>query len=542
MENRRLHNTKLIKKIAALVLVGIFFIGITSVIGLINSKQGLDAIQEISEGAVIPNKKFKELSENFIFIHQTAIGVMAEVETTGPAAQNTLAKIRIIEESLHDLKAITQDDPILVEYLAKVEEEWNVLKAFPLQLAEAYQKSDQDSVFDIFSFKWQEPYLQFQKHLAEINAYMLGKVDHVVKKQRDLLTRNLILMLIMLPIIIVLFGIFAYFIAKVTALPLEKIAMEVSMDTKNLSRKIPVDGNDEAGVIARSINIFLEDIRKLIGEVLDSIVATTHTSKKLIELSKEVDSRIKNQNAKLENIVTSVEIIQQAGNSVKANADDTVQNVGESEQHLVELTGKVESLTENILLEASQGQMIAENLTQLSQDVKQIKNVLQVIREIADQTDLLALNATIEAARAGEHGRGFAVVADEVRKLAERTQKSIGEIDSTINIVVQSVNDICGLMENTSKHILGTSKDTERMRDEIIRVTDFVHGTVSLAEGTAEISNNVVGQSQEIQEMVQEINIVSEQSTESMLVVMEQSQLLDEDVKHLQEIIEEFTI
>lgn len=542
MKTRPLQNIKLMKKIAALVLLGLAFIGITSVMGVINSQQGLDAIQQISDGAVTPNKKFKELSEDFIFIHQTAIGVMAAVETTGPAAQNTLEKVKIIEQRLKELKPIIQDDPVLVEHLSKVEKEWDILKAFPPQLAEAYLSEDLDGVFEIFAFEWQDRYLKFQEHLAEINAYMLQKVDHVVETQSNLLDRNLTLIKIMVPIIVFFFILFAYFIAKITARPLEQIAREVSTDTKNLAKQIPISGNDEAGVIAHSINHFLNEMRELIGEVSDSIVATTHTSQKLIELSNEVDGRIKNQNTKLETIMGSIGVIQSAGENVKTNADETLENVGEGQQRLSNLSGKVESITENIMSEASQEQVIAENLTRLSQDATQIKDVLQVIKDIADQTNLLALNAAIEAARAGEHGRGFAVVADEVRKLAERTQKSIGEIDSTINVVVQSIGDVSGQMESTSKNTLETSHETELMRDEIVQVTDFVHGTVSLAQGTAEISNDVALRSQEIRGMIQEINDVSEQSTESMRVAMVQSKRLDEDVKRLQDVIKEFTV
>ncbi len=221
---------------------------------------------------------------------------------------------------------------------------------------------------------------------------------------------------------------------------------------KDLRAKIDVgDRNDEISQVARGVNLFVENARLIMEEIKGISTLNKTSMDKLVQITQETQKSMKDSSTTLDSVKNKATDIASMMNISIEQSQGLRKRLIETQGLVKESKDAIGDLFSQITESAHTEEELSSKVEQLSRNADDVKSILDIINDIADQTNLLALNAAIEAARAGEHGRGFAVVADEVRNLAGRTQKSLAEINSTIMVIVQEINDVSSQMNLNSQ-------------------------------------------------------------------------------------------
>ncbi|WQV93631.1 methyl-accepting chemotaxis protein TlpB [Helicobacter pylori] len=225
-----------------------------------------------------------------------------------------------------------------------------------------------------------------------------------------------------------------------------------SRGDKDLRAKIDVgDRNDEISQVGRGINLFVENARLIMEEIKGISTLNKTSMDKLVQITQETQKSMKDSSTTLNSVKNKATDIASMMNASIEQSQGLRKRLIETQGLVKESKDAIGDLFSQITESAHTEEELSSKVEQLSRNADDVKSILDIINDIADQTNLLALNAAIEAARAGEHGRGFAVVADEVRNLAGRTQKSLAEINSTIMVIVQEINDVSSQMNLNSQ-------------------------------------------------------------------------------------------
>ncbi|EIK42876.1 methyl-accepting chemotaxis protein [Cellvibrio sp. BR] len=316
----------------------------------------------------------------------------------------------------------------------------------------------------------------------------------------------------------------------------------ISEGEGDLTRRLPVSGRDEVAELASCFNRFVERLQGIIGNVIQTAASVRKDAQVLSATARENELAIQHQQNEIQQIVTAIRemaaVVDNVSQSVSETANQSQQadSAAASGKQTVALTmGQIQSLSNDI-------KTAAGVIDQLQQETQSIGSVLDVIRGIAEQTNLLALNAAIEAARAGEQGRGFAVVADEVRTLASRTQTSTTEIREMIERLQSGSHKAVEMMSAGNAQAGASVEQAGQASVSLENITSIVSVIRDRTNQIAAASEQQSAATRQIEKNVQRISNVAVESAQSSSRICTNTEHLAAAADQLSELVSRFRV
>ena len=333
----------------------------------------------------------------------------------------------------------------------------------------------------------------------------------------------------------------AVIVTRSISKPLGRINKGLSqLSQGDLSTKLPQEGNDEFSALSAKVNSLTDSLRELVGNILEQEKRLIDITKESVELGNKSLSEVDKQREQVTVTSTNTKHVQEKSRSNLAQINEAMDALRDITKQSTDIGQLVQKSSQQVGNQAKQAESSAQIINRLDDNSRNIGSILDVIKTIAEQTNLLALNAAIEAARAGEQGRGFAVVADEVRTLANRTHDSTEEIEQMIGNLqkdaAQAVKAINAGREQAQEGVEITqqvSQQVESIREIIERLSDINEHIVADTEQQDVLLGDVA-------KSLNRIVALADSSAQSTRQSNESTMLLDAQTESLRKAVERF--
>ncbi|WP_457639489.1 methyl-accepting chemotaxis protein [Persephonella sp.] len=405
----------------------------------------------------------------------------------------------------------------------------------------AIQKS-QEGGFGIDPSYWFDTITQKINLMKKVEDMIAQSLVSDVRELKGQALKEFIAVSVFSAVVIAVIIIVGFVINMSITKTVDKIEREIKYiaDNKDFTKRIEVETKDEMKNIADSINYLIEASREAIEQAKMSAQENTSIAAELSATATEIEKRVEEESEIVGKTTDKAVSMQGPLETSVVKLDKTKDEIKKANQILDRVKEQVIELIYTVKQSADEEVQIVSELEKLKESTDRTKDVLKLIEDIANQTNLLALNAAIEAARAGEAGKGFAVVADEVRNLAEKSREYVENITDTITELINEINIISEKISTNAQTVNRLAEESANVERDVNSVTEAMKATVETSEDASESIKAIVQEIKSIINDIEKINSISSANAKSVEEIAKATEHLYAMTENLSKILEEF--